>query len=129
MRLIYLKDYVICEVLSATEAQCTDRAPVSTRNAPPLDAVDPDLEVTAVTINADWTTVTFLRAAGATDDQDYDLGEVGKAPIGFCSFEVLRREPFQVHGAVFCCVVYYSTRVAIDVFSGATSGSKHERGP
>lgn len=73
-------------MLSATEAECTDRAPVSTRNAPPLDADDPELEVTAVTINADWTTVTFLRAAGATDDQDYDLGEVGR--LGFGSFEM-----------------------------------------
>ena len=73
---LHPKDYVICEILSAEDAECTDRSPTSARAAPPLDTVDPDLEVTAVSIEADWTTVTFLRAAGATDDQDYDLGEV-----------------------------------------------------
>ena len=72
-----LKDYVICELFSAEDASCTDRSGISTRDVPPLDTVDPDLEVTAVSIDGEWTTVTFLRAAGATDDQDYDLGEVG----------------------------------------------------
>jgi len=70
------QDYVVCEVLSSQEAQCTDRAPTSVRAEPPLDTSNPELDVTAVTIEGEWTTVTFLRAAGASDDQDYDLAEV-----------------------------------------------------
>ena len=74
---LYLKDFVICELFSAEDASCTDRSGISTRDVPPLDKVDPDLEVIAISIDGEWTTVTFLRAASATDDDDYDLGEVG----------------------------------------------------
>lgn len=72
-----LQDYVICEVTSATEAVCTDRAPTGGRELPELDDVEPDLDVTEVTIDdAGWTTVTFVKAQAPLDEQDYDLGQV-----------------------------------------------------
>ncbi|CAM9534507.1 unnamed protein product [Ascophyllum nodosum] len=69
------QDYVICEVFSADEAECIDRSYVTTRTVPPPDVVDPDLDVTSVAIEGEWTAVTFLRPKYPLDDQDYDLNQ------------------------------------------------------
>lgn len=67
---------MICEVISSSEAECIDRQSVSSRAEPAPDDVEPFLEVVDVTIDDEWTAVTFLRLKGALDDQDYDLGKV-----------------------------------------------------
>lgn len=72
-----LKDFVICEVLSETDAECIDRAPTGRRALPKPDTKDPDLKVTGVTVEGGWTTVTFLKLKAPLDEQDYDLGKVG----------------------------------------------------
>lgn len=59
------------------EAECIDRAPTRGRSLPEPDSVDPILEVTGVTIDGGWTTVTFIKAKAALDAQDYDLRRVG----------------------------------------------------
>lgn len=78
------KDYVICEVLSETAAECIDRAPTRGRSLPEPDTQDNDLEVTDVSIEGGWTTVTFLKPKAPLDDQDYDLGKVcaTDSPVG-----------------------------------------------
>ncbi|CAM9394854.1 unnamed protein product, partial [Laminaria digitata] len=69
------EDFVICEVTSATEGECVDRSPVSTRSVPSPDLVDPELNVTSVSIEGDWTAITFLRDLTSLDDEDYHLDE------------------------------------------------------
>lgn len=64
-------------MLSETAAECIDRAPSGGRALPEPDTQDPDLEVTDVSIEGGWTTVTFLKPKAPLDDQDYDLGKVG----------------------------------------------------
>ena len=73
---------MICEVFSADEAECIDRSYVTTRTVPPPDVVDPDLDVTSVAIEGEWTAVTFLRPKYPLDDQDYDLNQVERISIG-----------------------------------------------
>ncbi|CAN0025074.1 unnamed protein product, partial [Ectocarpus sp. 6 AP-2014] len=69
-------DYVICEVLSSTEAECIDRQATGGRSLPdPDDEDDPYLEVLSVEVEGDWTTVQFLRSFATLDDQDYDLSQ------------------------------------------------------
>ena len=67
---------MICEVTSATEGECIDRSPVSTRSVPSPDLVDPALNVTGVSIEDDWTTIIFMRDLTSLDDEDYNLAEV-----------------------------------------------------
>ena len=73
---LFEKDFVICEVTSATEGECIDRSPVSTRSVPSPDLVGPAPNVTGVSIEDDWTTITFMRDLTSLDDEDYDLAEV-----------------------------------------------------
>lgn len=64
---------MICEVFDTDEASCVDRSPSGGRSEPPADDVDPDLQVTDVIVDGEWTTVTFLRTTSPLDEQDYDL--------------------------------------------------------
>eukprot|EP00752_Nemacystus_decipiens_P001683 g1633.t1 len=69
------EDFVICEIIDATTAECTDRAYTISREVPPLDANgETFLNVTALSVDADWTSVTFLRDRAPFDGEDYDLG-------------------------------------------------------
>lgn len=61
---------------SATEGECIDRSSVSTRSVPSPDLDYPALNVTKVSIEDDWTTITFLRDLTSLDDEDYDLAQV-----------------------------------------------------
>ncbi|CAM9319898.1 unnamed protein product [Pylaiella littoralis] len=69
------QDFVICQVFSDGEGQCTDRGATTKREVPPLDAdgTSVDANVT-VSVDSDRTSVTFIRDRGALDDNDYDLG-------------------------------------------------------
>ncbi|CAN0459914.1 unnamed protein product, partial [Ectocarpus sp. 8 AP-2014] len=69
------KDFVICEVFSTGGAECIDRAPTGGRSEPQPDSFGSDLEVSEVTTEGGWTTVTFLRAQALLDAQDYDIFE------------------------------------------------------
>lgn len=63
--------------MDGTSAECTDRAFTTSREVPPLDADGPlNLNVTAVSVDADWSSVTFLRDRAPFDGEDYDLGAV-----------------------------------------------------
>ena len=70
------QDFVICEVTSATGGECIDRTSVSRRTVPVPDSVDPDLNVTSVSIEGEWTSITFLRDLTSLDNEDYDLAKV-----------------------------------------------------
>ena len=63
-------------MISATEGECTDSSQLTAREVPTPDLVDPELNVTRVSIEDDWTTITFLRDLSSLDDEDYDLNEV-----------------------------------------------------
>lgn len=68
---------MICEVLDDSTGVCTDHGPTSEREEPPLDSAgSTDLNVTLVSVEGGWTSVTFKRNRGAKDDEDYDLGAV-----------------------------------------------------
>lgn len=70
------QDFVICEVTSATGGECIDRKSVSTRTVPVPDSIDPDLNVTSVSIDDEWTSITFLRDLTSLDSEDYDIAKV-----------------------------------------------------
>lgn len=71
------KDFVICEVFSTDDAECIDRAPSGGRSEPQPDSLGSDVDVTEVTTEGGWTTVTFLRAQASLDAQDYNIFGVG----------------------------------------------------
>ncbi|CAM9989598.1 unnamed protein product, partial [Ascophyllum nodosum] len=67
-------DFIICEVLNSTSADCTDRQSVASHTTPGEDTENPSLTVTSVTVDGDWTSVTFYRYSDELDDdEDYDI--------------------------------------------------------
>lgn len=68
---------MICEVRSGDEAECIDRQPSGARSVPQPDTTGVvDLGFESVTVEAGWTTVTFLKSTVPLDEQDYDLATV-----------------------------------------------------
>ncbi|CAN0021059.1 unnamed protein product [Ectocarpus fasciculatus] len=69
-------DFVICVVDSETSAECTDRSGPGGRSEPPLDEEEnTDLDVVSVSVDGEWTSVTFARSGEGTDDLDYPLSD------------------------------------------------------
>ncbi|CBN76582.1 peroxinectin precursor [Ectocarpus siliculosus] len=66
-------DFVICVVESETSAECTDRSAPRERSEPPLDDEEnTDLDVVTVSVDGEWTSVTFARSGEGTDDSVRD---------------------------------------------------------
>ena len=64
-------------MLSEDEGRCIDRQPTTGRSIPEADTENPELNVTSVNIDGEWTTIKFQRELGTLDaDQDYDLSGV-----------------------------------------------------
>ncbi|CAM9782649.1 unnamed protein product, partial [Ectocarpus sp. 12 AP-2014] len=69
-------DFVICVVESETSAECTDRSAPRARSEPPLDDEENTaLDVVSVSVDGEWTSVTFARSGEGTDDSDYLLSD------------------------------------------------------
>ncbi|CBJ27734.1 peroxidase [Ectocarpus siliculosus] len=69
------QDFIICEVFSTGGAECIDRSPTGGRSEPQPDTLQSGLQVTNVTTDKTWTTVTFSRERATLDAEDYDLFE------------------------------------------------------
>ncbi|CBN77793.1 hypothetical protein Esi_0069_0062 [Ectocarpus siliculosus] len=69
-------DFVIYVVESETSAECTDHSgPGGRSKPPPDDEENNELEVVRMSVDGQWTGVTFALSGEGTDDSDYPLSD------------------------------------------------------
>ncbi|CAN0195574.1 unnamed protein product [Ectocarpus sp. 6 AP-2014] len=69
-------DFVIYVVESETSVECTHQSgPGGRSKPPPDDEENNELEVVRMSVEGQWTGVTFARSGKGTDDSDYPLSD------------------------------------------------------